>query len=256
MPSRSAFTLIELLVVISIIAILASMLLPAVGMIRDLANAQACGNKLRQIELSSKVYAEDNEGVEAMARNFDNGWCFGNYFQDAGLLDNLANGKVTGIWSCPANSWVIDDIGMNLHYAANASIHRTWAAGWGVGLTPSVKIQTPANKLGFCDASTNGWAFWVSSTNGFLENSDGFPNNAWWEASANGGVPIDTLAANGYPNWAAVTNDDDGPESTGVFSLVRYRHRGKAMVTWKDGHVTSQAHNTLTVGNLTNAYPY
>ncbi len=60
---RSAFTLIELLVVISIIAILASMLLPAVGMIRDLANQQKCASNLRQLQVGNIAYATDNDGL-------------------------------------------------------------------------------------------------------------------------------------------------------------------------------------------------
>ncbi len=63
MIRRSAFTLIELLVVISIIAILASMLLPAVGMIRDLANQQKCASTLRQWQLANATYATDNDGL-------------------------------------------------------------------------------------------------------------------------------------------------------------------------------------------------
>jgi prepilin-type N-terminal cleavage/methylation domain-containing protein/prepilin-type processing-associated H-X9-DG protein len=65
--ARKGFTLIELLVVISIIAILASMLLPAVGMIRDMANQQKCGSNLRQIQMANIAFATDNNGVATPA---------------------------------------------------------------------------------------------------------------------------------------------------------------------------------------------
>jgi prepilin-type N-terminal cleavage/methylation domain-containing protein/prepilin-type processing-associated H-X9-DG protein len=60
---RSAFTLIELLVVISIIAVLASMLLPAISMIRDMARGTACSNLLRQYQLANIAYASDHDGL-------------------------------------------------------------------------------------------------------------------------------------------------------------------------------------------------
>ncbi len=62
-PSRSGFTLIELLVVISIIAILASMLLPAVGMIRDMAQSTKCASNQRQLQMGIIAYTVDNDGM-------------------------------------------------------------------------------------------------------------------------------------------------------------------------------------------------
>ena len=59
---QHGFTLIELLVVVAIIAVLAGMLLPAIGTVRDLARGLTCANNLRQLGLAHSAYAGDNEG--------------------------------------------------------------------------------------------------------------------------------------------------------------------------------------------------
>ena len=63
LPGVQAFTLIELLVVISIIAILAGMLIPAITLVMEAARRAACAGNQKQIVLAMQVYRMNHDDL-------------------------------------------------------------------------------------------------------------------------------------------------------------------------------------------------
>ena len=63
MKEIKGFTLIELLVVISIIALLISILMPALNIAREQARLTVCKVNLRSVGLGLRLYEEDNDGL-------------------------------------------------------------------------------------------------------------------------------------------------------------------------------------------------
>lgn len=122
---RSAFTLIELLVVIAILAILGSLLLPALVRVKEKGRGVACSNNLKQMTLAWTMYAQDandhlvlNLGDQAEADS--ESWVRGTLTLDVDpapfpasestnvqylLRSPLAPyGAAPGLWRCPSDN--------------------------------------------------------------------------------------------------------------------------------------------------------
>jgi len=98
---QKAFTLVELLVVISIIAILLSILMPALGKVRKQAQGVICLTNARSLGQAAMTYANDNEGLYPRDMTYQNGvaTCKAPYWDDR-LFPYV--GKNYATFLCPA----------------------------------------------------------------------------------------------------------------------------------------------------------
>ncbi|RRJ94706.1 DUF1559 domain-containing protein [Opitutaceae bacterium TAV4] len=96
--SSRAFTLIELLTVIAIIGILAGILIPVTGMVRDKARATQCISNLRQLHVGLMLYVNDDKGYLPSNKSGSPWWL--------DMYPTYVNSAA--VFSCPK-----DDTGMN-----------------------------------------------------------------------------------------------------------------------------------------------
>jgi prepilin-type N-terminal cleavage/methylation domain-containing protein len=125
MKRRNGFTLIELLVVIAIIALLMSMLMPALHKAKGQAYIAVCNSSMHQWALIWKMFSDDNAGFEfnqiqdnippistAMFPNRDglNDWL------DT-IRENYSESLPVEMWMCPYATKLFTEGGINPHMA-------------------------------------------------------------------------------------------------------------------------------------------
>ncbi len=161
---RSGFTLIELLVVVGIIAVLISILLPALSKARRQAASVACQSNMRSIGLAMQMYSNDNDNVILPTKAYDGNlsdlWAFllvqGKYLPNPHIKDNGAgNASVSSVLICPAAPVSsTEDVDGYLRWVSTWMMLTTEAATNGangacilyVGYGANGCVNSPANK--------------------------------------------------------------------------------------------------------------
>jgi len=175
----NAFTLVELLVVVGIIAVLISLLLPALNKARQQAKTLSCLSNMRQVYFELRMYANQNRDMVPIGYIFGDRRLSGNMWCATGGASPSYNGTTQpyqyGAWVSigwmyyggfmknPKIYWDPDTLPGNsfprnaTSFSAPLTIY--WPPGnWGVSTYPSWSNQSTG--IGYKTRPQVGWSNW------------------------------------------------------------------------------------------------
>jgi prepilin-type N-terminal cleavage/methylation domain-containing protein/prepilin-type processing-associated H-X9-DG protein len=254
------FTLVELLVVIGIIAVLISILLPALGRVKAQAQSMACASNQRQIGQAMLMYASDSEGYLPAAAVFDSSYSAFRVSFDEMLLPYLGISpdwdtrssyqlRNVQVWRCPSDFATVDE-----GYESSGAHRNSYA----MVASPPWASVVAAGSWGQINPSTwqvdtaAGWcAFWRQVKIGELRKSSGTLLMTERHSRLNiQGEPwgcVVTAPARPYP-----TGGDPAQVELGNIDMPQLAvHNKRWNYLFADGHVeTLDPRDTIGTGTL------
>jgi len=238
----NGFTLIELLVVIAIIAVLMSVLMPSLALVKDRARTIGCMANLKQWGLVAAMYAQENDGKFWSGVYYGGAGTYG-YFWPWQLEDRLKDWKTSKMWFCPSAKKPITD-----ENGSSTPTFNIWNA-WGI-FTNEVSCQTTHKTYqpspnGMSGSYTiNGYVLDILSLAGpeaTFERSGVLAKNGWTanNVSAAANVPLfcDSIRFDTWPVETDAPMEDEFAAWQGNNDMGRIcinRHRGYTSCVFMD----------------------